>query len=199
MPPVAHVDPRPPTAVLALAVVLSAVLAAVAQVWLQGTFATVGHPASLAASNTQADPLVVRDWFARLQAQGTLDRMVDTELVDLAWVVSLAMFLVSVTLLASRLLVRHNPAASRRLTRLAPWTAVAPALDLMENAFSLAMLADPAGFPDALAPVHATASWLKLAAIISVAVAVPAYTLWAATVGSGAHGNVIHRSVSRHE
>lgn len=167
--------------VVGLAVAVPAAVAA--QVWLQATFATVGHPASLGAANTTADPQTVRDWFATLAAQGTLDRMVATELVDLAWIGALAAVLVLGTLLAARLLDPRHPAAARRLRAIAPWTALAPGLDLVENALSLIMLADPSGFPDALAPAHAAASWLKLISIVGVAVLVPAVTIAAGRAG----------------
>jgi hypothetical protein len=45
------------------------------------------------------------------------------------------------------------------------------------------MLAEPADFPGVLAPLHAGVSWLKLVAIVGVAVAVPAYALIAALTG----------------
>jgi hypothetical protein len=158
----------------------TAVAAAVAaQVWLQATFASVRHPASLATANTTGDPAVVRGWYATLVEQGTLSRMVATELVDLAWIAALAAVLVLGTTLAARGVRRRSPQLSGMLARAAPWTALAPGLDLLENALSLVMLSNPHGFPDALAPAHAAVSWAKLAAVV----AVPA-TLGVLTVGT---------------
>ena len=158
----------------------AAVAAAVAaQVWLQATFATVGHPVSLGAANTTADPAVVRGWYATLAEQGTLDRMVATELVDLAWIAALAAVLVIGTMLAAHLLRDRRPQLAGVLRRAAPWTALAPALDLVENALSLTMLADPTDFPDGLAIAHAAASWAKLVAVIAVPVALGMVTVGA--------------------
>lgn len=162
---------------LAVALVVAGLAAVAAQIWLQATFATVDHPVPLGTANTTADPATLRGWYATLAAQGTLDRMVATELVDLAWIAALAAVAVLATRLAAHSLRRRNPPVSRLLTRAAPWTALAPGLDLVENTLSLAMLADPTGFPDALAPAHAAVSWLKLAAVVGVAVLVPAVTV----------------------
>jgi hypothetical protein len=165
-----------------------ATAAATGQVWLQATFATVRHPVSLGAANTMADPETVRAWYEQLIEHGTLDRMVATELVDLVWIVGLAGTMVMLTLVAAALLERRNPAASRRLVLLAPWAALPPASDLVENSISLVMLSDPLNVSAALVVAHATVSWVKVAAIVAVGVALPVYALWAAWIGGRANG-----------
>lgn len=171
------------TPLLSVLFAASVATAVIGQVWLQATFATVRHPVTLAVANTTADPGTVRGWYRVLIEQGTLDRMVTTELVDYVWVLGLAASVVLLTVLVARLLRRRNPRASRLLSRLAPWAALAPGIDAIENALSLLMLADPLGFPDILAFAHAGVSWLKLAAIIAVSVALGVYALWAAWTG----------------
>jgi hypothetical protein len=165
---------RPPTSVLVVAVAT----AATGQVWLQATFATVRHPVGLGVANTTADAETVRGWYRVLLGQGTLDRMVATELVDLVWVSGVAATAVLLTVLAARSLERRNPPAAGVLRRIAPWTALAPGLDLAENGLSLLMLGDPLGFPAPLAAAHAAVSWVKLAAMVGVGVGVPAFWLW---------------------
>jgi hypothetical protein len=176
---------RPRTTVLVLLLAAAVAVAAVGQVWLQATFATVRHPASLGVANTTADADALRGWYRVLLAQGTLDRMVATELVDLVWVGGVAASSVLLTLVAARLLSRRNPPAAGLLRRIAPWTALAPGMDLVENGLSLVMLADPLGFPAPLAVAHAVVSWLKLAGMVAVGVGVPAYSLWSARRGEG--------------
>ncbi|WP_026929099.1 hypothetical protein [Glycomyces tenuis] len=168
------------------AVGIAAALAA--QIRLQALFATAEHPTTLLRSNHNADAALARDWHRTLLDQGTLDRMVTTERFDYLWMLALAAALVSITMLASALLERRAPRASRRLRRLAPAAALPAAVDAAENAVSLAMLADPLGFPELLAPLHASLAWLKLACVVAVAVGASAYTLVAAVKGER-HGD----------
>lgn len=169
---------KPPGTPLLVAFLAAAVaVAGAGQVWLQATFATVGHPVSLGVANTTADAEVVRSWYRQLLAQDTLDRMVMTELVDVVWVAGVVAVAVLGTALAARALERRDPRGAHVLRRLAPWTALAPGLDLVENALSLALLSDPLGFPAPLAAAHAAVAWAKLAAMVAVGVGVPAFAL----------------------
>jgi hypothetical protein len=176
---------RPSTPVLLALLAAAVTVAVLGQVWLQATFATVRHPVPLGVASTTADPASVRGWYRVLTEQGTLDRMVAAELVDLVWIVGVSGSVVLLTLVAARLLGHRNPPAARLLRRLAPWTAVAPGLDVIENAFSFAMLARPLDVPAALAIGHAVVSWLKLAGMVSVGVGVLGYSLWSACSGGG--------------
>lgn len=54
--------------------------------------------------------------------------------------------------------------------RWAPLAAIGPVCDLIENAFSLAMLTDPWGFPEWWALAHVLASWAKIAGAVGMAV-----------------------------
>jgi hypothetical protein len=178
---------RPPTSVL-VGLLATAVAAAITgQVWLQATFAAVRHPVTLGVANTTADAETVRGWYRVLLGQGTLDRMMATELVDLLWVAGIAASAVLLTLLAARSLEQRNPPAAAVLRRIAPWTALAPGLDLVENCLSLLMLGDPLGFPAPLAATHAGVSWVKLAAMVGVGAGVPAFWLWSLR-GNGGGG-----------
>ncbi|WP_199035742.1 hypothetical protein [Glycomyces salinus] len=180
-------NPRPRVLPPALATAAFVAAAVGAQLLLQSVFATVDHPETLLRSNHNADADTARDWHRILLEQGTLDRMIRTEQVDYLWMAALAAALVSITLLASRLLAVRAPLASARLRRFAPWAALAPAVDAAENAVSLLMLSDPLGFPAPLAAVHAALAWLKLMAIAAVAVGASGYAL-AAALGGERHG-----------
>jgi hypothetical protein len=158
-------------------------IAVFGQILVQRTFATVQHPTSLFEANLTMNPDEVRGHYAVLEERGTFDNMVRTELVDFVWMAGLALFVFSVTTLVAKLLRTRSPVASGRLMRWAPWTPLVAAFDVVENAGSLAMLADPWGFPDWLAYVHAGASVFKLAATVVVAVGIPAYALIAAVRG----------------
>lgn len=170
---------------LAVGLAIAAIAAVLAQVLLQRSFAAVDHPVSLAEANITADAATVRGWYRVLVGQGTLDQLVFTERIDYLWMIALGTTVVLATLLAARLLRFRNPLASRRLRRLAPWTALAPGIDGVENVLSLIMLSDPFGFPDHLAVAHAWISRLKLAAILLAAVVAPGYALAAMLTGKG--------------
>jgi hypothetical protein len=165
--------------VLILALIGAIGVAVGGQVALQLMFAQVRHPTSLGVANLTGDPDTVRGWYRVLAEQGTLDRMVLTEVVDYLWMAGLGAFLVLVTLLAGELLRHRNPPARLRLRRIAPLMIAAPAVDAVENALSLIMLSDPAGFPGLLAYAHATVSAIKITVAVGSATVVPAYAVWA--------------------
>ncbi|WP_232668726.1 hypothetical protein [Pseudonocardia sp. TRM90224] len=166
----------------------SAGLAAVGQVLVQRTFAEVRHPVTLAEANLTFDAATVRGHYQVLVAQGTLPRMVATELVDFIWSVGLASSLIMIVLTVAALLRHRNPAGSRRLRRMAPLMALAPACDVVENSVSLMMLSDPFGFPEVLAPLHAGFSVAKLTLAAASATLAPAYAVVAAAMGPNPWG-----------
>lgn len=145
------------------------VLALLAQWNLQLTFRRVEHPVALGTANLEADPEVVRGWYAQLIEQGTYLQMIRTELVDIPWAILLGATLISLYRFVGGLLRRIHPPVSSWLVRWAPLAAVGPGFDLVENAFSLAMLTDPFGFPDWWALAHVVASWLKIIGAVAAA------------------------------
>lgn len=171
------------------------VLAAAAQVWLQLTFQQVGHPVSLWAANVEADPTVVRGWYQLLMENGTYLLMIRTEVVDLVWAVCLGVTLVAIYRLVGRLLARVDEPIARGLHRWAPLAALGPAFDLVENAVSLAMLTEPAGFPAAWAVLHATVSWLKVGCSIASAVVGPTLAVVALARGRARKANDARQAI----
>lgn len=132
---------------LVLQFALALLLALAAQVNLQLTFRLVHHPVPLGLANLEADPEVVRSWYRLLREQGTYLQMIRTELVDLLWALALGVALVTMCRAIGGLLRRAHPPIAGLLVRWAPLAAIGPVCDLIENAFSLAMLTDPWGFP----------------------------------------------------
>ncbi|MFD1718752.1 hypothetical protein [Georgenia deserti] len=173
----------PRTAVLAGRFAVAATAALAAQLWLQATFRLVEHPVSLGAANLEADPGIVRGWYRTLMEHGTYGQMIRTEVVDLIWPVTLAATLFCLYRLVGGLLRRHRPRAASLIYRLAPLGIVGPAFDLVENAFSLAMLTDPFGFPDWWAAAHVWASWAKIAGSVAAGVVGPTLTVVALVRG----------------
>lgn len=148
-------------------------LTLLAQVALRLTFRLVGHPVSLDAANLEADPEVVRGWYALLLDQGTYLQMIRTELVDIPWAILLGLTLVALYRLVGGLLRSVHPTIAALLFRWAPLAAIGPAFDVVENVFSLAMLTDPFGFPDWWSTAHVVAAWLKIAGVVAAATVGP--------------------------
>jgi hypothetical protein len=157
-----------------------AVLAAVAaQVGLQATMRRAEHPLTLAEANLVADAEEQRGRYRLLEEQGTFHWFVATELIDMLWALCLAAALVAVTVAVGR---AHPQGSWWRRAALGsvPLAVVVPGLDLVENGVSLAMLADPHGFPAVLAPVHAGIATAKFAAM---AVLLPYYAVHLCVLG----------------
>ncbi len=163
-------------------------LAVFGQVLVQRTFATVRHPVTLIDANLTFDPETVRGYYEVLAAQGTLDRMVATELVDFVWPAGLAASLIMIVLSVAALLRHRNPAGASRLRRMAPLMALAPACDIIENSISLVMLSDPFGFPGGLAPLHGGFSVAKVTFAVASAILAPAYAVLVAAQGPNPWG-----------
>ncbi len=168
-----------------LALGILAVLAAAAQVNLQLTFAQVRHPVPLGTANLEADVEVLRGWYGLLMDQGTYLLMIRTELVDIPWAVLLGLTIVALYRLVATLLRDIHPPIAAWLYRWAPVWAIGPAFDLVENAFSLAMLTDPFGFPAWWSVAHVAASWLKIAGSVVAGVVGPTLTVIALVLGRG--------------
>ena len=143
------------------------VTAATGQAWLQATFATVRHPVTLGVANTTADAETVRGWYRVLLAQGTFDRMVATELVDLVWVSGVAATAVLLTVLAARLLERRNRRRPGCCTESPRGPRPPPASTWSRTACRWRCWAT-AGVPGAARRRARRRSWVKLATMVAV-------------------------------
>lgn len=144
-----------------LRVVIGIAAAVGAQVALQSTYRTVEAPFGLATYGLEADPVTLRDWYADLAQADRLRLLARTEVVDLLWPIALSAALVSIVLLVAAVGRDRRPRLAEGLRRWAPLFAIGPAFDLVENAFSIAMITDPAGFPDWWALAHGAAARVK--------------------------------------
>ncbi|GAB3756462.1 hypothetical protein GCM10028864_38670 [Microlunatus parietis] len=165
----------------------SAALAA--QLWLQATYRQVEAPVALAVYGLETDAATLRGWYADLAERSRLLLLIRTEVVDLLWAVALAATLISLVHLVAGIGARQKPRLTEAMRRWAPLFALGPTFDLIENAFSLAMLTDPAGFPNWWAMAHGTASRLKFG--FSALSAVIGLTLTAVVVWSARGGRNI--------
>lgn len=169
-----------------VALVVSIGGAVIAQVALQSTFADVDHPVALSQANLTTDAATARGYLDVLQDQGTLGQMVRTELVDFAWIAALMSGYFFITLTVGKLLQRRNATAGSRLVGIAPFIALIPGIDALENTLSLSMLADPENFPDWLATAHGGVSWTKAILAVVVPASLVLYTIVGA-IGGGKH------------
>ncbi len=106
------------------------------------------------------DPDVIREQYARLVAQDTLDTYVQTQVLDYLFITGLAAF----GWLLHRLIARAHVPGSRwhRVARFGGLLVVtSAAFDALENLVAFAMLADTTGFPDVLAPIYSTLAAVK--------------------------------------
>lgn len=126
------------------------------------SFEESGIAADLFAVQLAFDPDVIRAQYEGLLARGTFDVYVRTQVLDYLFIVGLGGFGWLLHALVGRV---HVPGSRwHRVARIGGRLVVtSAALDAVENLVSFAMLADPAGFPELLAPIYssiAAAKWL---------------------------------------
>lgn len=166
--PADHPAARPAHVVDRLATGRLAVLTVLAGMWMvgglmlaNGWFARSNIGEALFAVQLAFDADTIRDQYARLIDQGTLDTYIVTQVLDYLFITGLAAF----GWLLHRLIARaHSPGSHwHRLARLGGLLVVTSAgFDAVENLVAFAMLADPSGFPSLLAPIYsslAAAKW----------------------------------------
>uniref|UniRef100_UPI003B3AE900 hypothetical protein n=1 Tax=Pseudactinotalea sp. TaxID=1926260 RepID=UPI003B3AE900 len=123
----------------------------------------VEAPVALAVYGLENDADTLREWYSRLHEASRLPLLIRSEAVDLLWAVALAATLIALVHLVAQLGATRRPRLAAAMRRWAPLIALGPVFDLVENAFSLAMLTDPAGFPDWWALAHGAAARAKFA------------------------------------
>jgi len=108
-----------------------------------------GHPVDYATGQTSFSASQIKSWYATMEAGGTLDTYVATQLFDYVFI--LAVFAVGA--LGATFLARVTGSARGRGSSLgaAALIGTGAALDAVENLISFVMLANPQGFPDWIA------------------------------------------------
>lgn len=147
----------------------AAAVAAVGYIqWIKGvldrSYAASSHPVDYATGQTAFDGGVIKGYYAKMEAAGTLDIYVTTQLIDFGFILGM----VCIALFVCTLVARLGRAGSfaRKMGLIAGVSILAGALcDAIENAISFKMLANPSGFPDWLALPYSTSASVKFALI----------------------------------
>jgi hypothetical protein len=139
---------------------LSLLLAIAGYIAVEISFARTKYPVSLLEGQLAFSGAAIKSHYASLQAQGTFDQFVLTQIIDFAWIIGLML-----TLFFSHLvLARSQPPKSKwcqlalRLAVLAP---IIAASDAFENMVSFVMLANPKDFSDWLAILYSSFAAIK--------------------------------------
>jgi hypothetical protein len=114
----------------------------------ESRFAATGYPGGgFGGPPITLDPAQRRAEYDALAARGTLHAFRRVQTADIGIIVGTALVFPALSILAAR---RHPIRSRWWRTGLiaATFTATAPLMDALENATLLAMLTDPAGFPD---------------------------------------------------
>lgn len=153
-----------PTSHHLVATIASFGLLGVVNSTLNRLYEASNHPVSYAEGQTSFDAEAIKGWYGAMSDAGTLDVYVGTQIFDYVFMAALALFGLT---LAS--LIRRMNKPWRQGALLAQFGGLAVAIgacfDAVENLISFAMLADPTGFPDALAFPYSAAAVIKFAAI----------------------------------
>ena len=145
---------------------------------LNTSYEASGHPVGYAEGQLAFSGDTIKGYYATMADLGTLGTYVTTQLIDFAFIaatIAIGVFLatrIARALTGSRLRAAAAAAAVLFI--------VGGAFDVIENLISFVMLADSAGFPDALALPYSAAAALKFAAIGTAAALTFISTLWVA-------------------
>lgn len=115
----------------------------------------------------------IKDWYAFLIANRTLDQYVYTQLVDFLFIGSVLILHTSALLAVSRA-CSEGSKARKYMVLAAALSTIAPLADAVENAISFVMLSDPARFPAMLAIGYSSMAALKFAMFTFAYAALPA-------------------------
>ncbi|QIK73654.1 hypothetical protein G7070_17025 [Propioniciclava coleopterorum] len=155
---------RPDVRRAGIALAVSLALAAGAQVALQAAYARVDAPLPLLTYGLLDDPGTLRSLYASLQEGGRLGLLIRVEVIDLGWAAALALATTALPRFVGAAGWHRRPRPARWMVRWAALWALPSLCDVVENAFSLAMLTQPGDFPAWWAGAHGLAARAKLAA-----------------------------------
>lgn len=131
---------------------------------LDASYAASGHPVDYMTGQTSFSGEVIKGYYAAMSQAGTLDVYVTTQMIDFAFILGF----VGIGLLICTLIARLGRADSiaRKAGLFAGAFIVLGALcDMIENAWSFVMLANPSGFADWLALPYSSFAVLKFGCI----------------------------------
>lgn len=120
----------------------------------------------------------MKEWYAYMIEQGTMDVYIRTQHIDFAFMLSVLLLHAGVLLLISRWF-EAGSRGRKAMVICAMLAVLAPLYDALENLVSYIMLADSAGFPDFLAYLYSSFALMKFAAFVLAYLAAPIGCLWA--------------------
>jgi len=131
---------------------------------LNANYAASNHPVPYAEGQTTFDGQEIKGFYAVMEAAGTLDRYVVTQLIDFGFILGMILLGVSLGSLLSRL-NRAGSLFDRAGRAAAALITVGALFDVVENLISFVLLADSQGFPDWLAVPYSLAAVIKFVCI----------------------------------
>ena len=148
---------------------------------LDALYAVSRHPVDYATGQTTFDGIRIKEFYAHMQAEGTLGIYVQTQLFDFLFIACVALLGLTLGTLTARL-GRPGSLARRAGIAAAISAMGGAAMDAAENLVSFVMLADPAGFPNWLALPYSGFAVAKFA-LMTLAMALVLITLILAAAG----------------
>ena len=140
---------------------------------LNASYTASKHPVGFAEGQTTFSGSEIKGFYAVMEASGTLDRYVATQLIDFGFIAAMALVGWTLGTLLRRL---HQQGTWPH--RLATITLVAVPLgagfDVVENLISFVMLAQPSTFADWIAIPYSTAAVIKFVLVTAGFVAATA-------------------------
>lgn len=148
---------------------------------LDRSYAASRHPVDYATGQTTFDATRIKGFYAHMQAEGTLDIYLRTQLIDFGFLIALGLCGVLIGTLVAR--AGRDGSWARRIGSLAAALFLGGAvMDASENLVSFVMLADPQGFADWLALPYSGFAVVKFA-LITAGMAAVLISLAATTTG----------------
>jgi hypothetical protein len=127
---------------------------------LDASYAASGHPVDYATGQLAFDASRIAGYYATMQAAGTLDVYVRTQIIDFAFIASVMVLGLLLGCLVARL--GRPGSRGRRLALAAGGLAVAGAgMDAVENLISFVMLARPEAIAQPVALAYSAAAAAK--------------------------------------
>jgi len=131
---------------------------------LDRSYAASNHPVDYATGQTAFDGGVIKGYYAQMEAVGTLDVYVTTQLIDFGFIFAMACSALFVCTLVARL--GREGSFARKVGLIGGGAILLGALcDAIENGISFIMLANPSGFADWLALPYSTFASVKFSLI----------------------------------
>lgn len=131
---------------------------------LDASYSASRHPVDYATGQTTFDATRIKEFYAYMQTEGTLDIYYQTQLIDFAFLTLLGLTGLLLGTLVSRA-ARDSSWARRAGLVAAALFVTGAGMDAFENLTSFVMLNDPSGFADWLALPYSSFAVAKFALI----------------------------------